>query len=208
MAIISRGLYRPAQCGGCKAAARAVPHYGLSGVVCGTDATYIARSVGIHDRGRKRHFAALGLEVVSRPAGGEFHRGLALRHPVVQVRHFVGRRLSRRAPCRRKDGRLLCHGTVLRRLHYESASAGSEERAIVDAFRFNSQDLEDLAPEHGALHGFLSLISIYGRAPNLWKSAKWVRGITLLAQDRPGFWEGLGYHNYGDPWREQRFQDD
>ena len=41
-----------------------------------------------------------------------------------------------------------------------------------------------------------------------WKSAKWVRGIQLLDQDEPGFWESLGYHNYGDPWREQRFWGD
>ncbi|WP_089158099.1 sulfite oxidase-like oxidoreductase [Micromonospora sp. NBS 11-29] len=42
----------------------------------------------------------------------------------------------------------------------------------------------------------------------LWKSAKWVRGIRLLADDRPGFWETAGYHDYGDPWREQRYQGD
>jgi DMSO/TMAO reductase YedYZ molybdopterin-dependent catalytic subunit len=42
----------------------------------------------------------------------------------------------------------------------------------------------------------------------LWKSAKWVRGLDLLVQDKPGFWEQLGYHNYGDPWREQRYQGD
>lgn len=38
-----------------------------------------------------------------------------------------------------------------------------------------------------------------------WKSAKWIRGIELIAEDRPGFWENNGYHNYGDPWREQRY---
>ena len=38
-----------------------------------------------------------------------------------------------------------------------------------------------------------------------WKSAKWVRGLQLLDHDRPGFWEGLGYHMYGDPWKEQRY---
>ena len=38
-----------------------------------------------------------------------------------------------------------------------------------------------------------------------WKSAKWVRGIELVAEDKPGFWENNGYHNYGDPWREQRY---
>ena len=41
-----------------------------------------------------------------------------------------------------------------------------------------------------------------------WKSAKWVRGIQLMPQDEPGFWERAGYHNYGDPWREQRYTGD
>src|SRR6266566_114158 len=40
------------------------------------------------------------------------------------------------------------------------------------------------------------------------KSAKWVRGIELRTEDEPGFWEGYGYHNYGDPWQEQRYQGD
>jgi DMSO/TMAO reductase YedYZ molybdopterin-dependent catalytic subunit len=42
----------------------------------------------------------------------------------------------------------------------------------------------------------------------LWKSAKWVRGLTLGLEDQPGFWEQAGYHNYGDPWREQRYWGD
>jgi DMSO/TMAO reductase YedYZ molybdopterin-dependent catalytic subunit len=41
-----------------------------------------------------------------------------------------------------------------------------------------------------------------------WKSAKWVRGLTLTANDKPGFWETYGYHNHGDPWLEQRYQGD
>jgi DMSO/TMAO reductase YedYZ molybdopterin-dependent catalytic subunit len=41
----------------------------------------------------------------------------------------------------------------------------------------------------------------------LWKSAKWVRGLTLSLDDEPGFWETAGYHAYGDPWREQRYWD-
>jgi DMSO/TMAO reductase YedYZ molybdopterin-dependent catalytic subunit len=41
-----------------------------------------------------------------------------------------------------------------------------------------------------------------------WKSAKWVRGLQLALGDQPGFWEQLGYHNRGDPWREQRYQGD
>lgn len=39
----------------------------------------------------------------------------------------------------------------------------------------------------------------------LWKSAKWIAGLRLMDRDAPGFWEGLGYHNLGDPWLEQRY---
>lgn len=61
---------------------------------------------------------------------------------------------------------------------------------------------DDLAPEHGGPARLL--------VPHLyfWKSAKWVRGIDLLTEDEPGFWETAGYHDYGDPWREQRYQGD
>ena len=41
-----------------------------------------------------------------------------------------------------------------------------------------------------------------------WKSAKWLNGFTLMDGDEPGFWEGFGYHNYGDPWREERYAGD
>jgi len=39
----------------------------------------------------------------------------------------------------------------------------------------------------------------------LWKSAKWVRRLEFLAADKPGFWEVRGYHNEGDPWKEDRY---
>lgn len=38
-----------------------------------------------------------------------------------------------------------------------------------------------------------------------WKSAKWVRGLTMMPADRPGFWEERGYHLHGDPWPEERY---
>lgn len=41
-----------------------------------------------------------------------------------------------------------------------------------------------------------------------WKSAKWVRELRFMEHDREGFWESLGYHMYGDPWREQRYAGD
>lgn len=61
---------------------------------------------------------------------------------------------------------------------------------------------EPLDPEHGGPARLL--------VPHLyfWKSAKWVRGLTLTVQDEPGFWEAAGYHNHGDPWREQRYWSD
>jgi DMSO/TMAO reductase YedYZ molybdopterin-dependent catalytic subunit len=67
------------------------------------------------------------------------------------------------------------------------------------AYEYDGQPLE---PEHGGPARLL--------VPHLyfWKSAKWVRGLELLDHDEPGFWETYGYHNYGDPWREQRFQGD
>jgi len=63
-------------------------------------------------------------------------------------------------------------------------------------------DGEPLAPEHGYP---LRLV-----VPQLyfWKSVKWVRGFTLMAQDEPGFWEQNGYHMRGDPWKDQRFDTD
>ncbi|MBS2539695.1 sulfite oxidase-like oxidoreductase [Catenulispora sp. NF23] len=67
------------------------------------------------------------------------------------------------------------------------------------AYRYDGRDL---APEHGGPARLL-VPHLY-----LWKSAKWVRGLQLLVQDEPGFWETAGYHDYGDPWREQRYQGD
>lgn len=38
-----------------------------------------------------------------------------------------------------------------------------------------------------------------------WKSAKWVTGLEFMAEDKRGFWESAGYHNHGDPWKEERY---
>jgi DMSO/TMAO reductase YedYZ molybdopterin-dependent catalytic subunit len=86
-----------------------------------------------------------------------------------------------------------CHGGYTTNLPLEDVTGG---RAwIVHTF-----DDEPLPPEHGGPARLL--------VPHLyfWKSAKWIEGIRLLDHDRPGFWETAGYHQYGDPWREQRYQ--
>jgi DMSO/TMAO reductase YedYZ molybdopterin-dependent catalytic subunit len=38
-----------------------------------------------------------------------------------------------------------------------------------------------------------------------WKSAKWVKRLEFVAEDRKGFWEVRGYHNEADPWKEERY---
>ena len=57
-----------------------------------------------------------------------------------------------------------------------------------------SHDGQPIPPEHG---GPVRLI-----VPQLyaWKSAKWVKGVSFLAEDRAGFWEEGGYHMRGVPW--------
>ena len=61
---------------------------------------------------------------------------------------------------------------------------------------------EPLPREHGGPARLL--------VPHLyfWKSAKWVAGLRVMDHDEPGFWEANGYHNRGDPWREERYWTD
>ena len=68
-----------------------------------------------------------------------------------------------------------------------------------DALLAHSWEGEPLTGEHG---GPMRLV-----VPHLyfWKSAKWLRRIEFATSDQPGFWEVRGYHNHGDPWREQRY---
>ena len=70
------------------------------------------------------------------------------------------------------------------------------------AFVAFEYDGRGLVPEHG---GPARLV-VPGRY--FWKSAKWLRGLRLQAQDEPGFWESLGYHNRGDQWLEERYSGD
>jgi DMSO/TMAO reductase YedYZ molybdopterin-dependent catalytic subunit len=67
------------------------------------------------------------------------------------------------------------------------------------AYEFEDEPLD---PEHGGPARLLVPRHYF------WKSAKWVRGIELRPDDKPGFWEQYGYHNYGDPWKEQRYTGD
>lgn len=74
-----------------------------------------------------------------------------------------------------------------------------EEFAVDDALLADHHDGEPLPADHG---GPVRLI-----IPQLyaWKSAKWLKALEFAAEDSPGLWERMGYHNHGDPWREERF---
>jgi DMSO/TMAO reductase YedYZ molybdopterin-dependent catalytic subunit len=88
-----------------------------------------------------------------------------------------------------------CDGGYTTNLPLEDVTDG---KAWV-AYEYDGAPLE---PEHGGPARLL--------VPHLyfWKSAKWIRGLTVSDVDEPGFWEVNGYHNYGDPWREQRYWGD
>lgn len=85
------------------------------------------------------------------------------------------------------------------------ASAGFTTNLALDDFFQEDvlfavkHDEKALSPEHG--------FPVRLVVPRLyfWKSAKWVTGIEFTAEDRPGFWETRGYHNRGDPWKEERY---
>jgi DMSO/TMAO reductase YedYZ molybdopterin-dependent catalytic subunit len=90
---------------------------------------------------------------------------------------------------------VFCDGGYTTNLPLEDVTGG---KAWI-AYEYEGQPLE---PQHGGPARLL--------VPHLyfWKSAKWVRGIELRNYDEPGFWERYGYHNYGDPWKEQRYAGD
>ena len=88
-----------------------------------------------------------------------------------------------------------CDGGYTTNLPLEDLTGG---KAWI-AYAFDGQPLES---QHGGPARLL--------VPHLyfWKSAKWVRGLRLMKDDEPGFWETYGYHMYGDPWQEQRYSGD
>jgi DMSO/TMAO reductase YedYZ molybdopterin-dependent catalytic subunit len=88
-----------------------------------------------------------------------------------------------------------CDGGYTTNLALEDVTAGK-------AWVVHDFDGSPLEAEHGGPARLL--------VPELyfWKSAKWVRGLTFTPQDEPGFWEAAGYHNHGDPWKEQRYSGD
>jgi DMSO/TMAO reductase YedYZ molybdopterin-dependent catalytic subunit len=74
-----------------------------------------------------------------------------------------------------------------------------EDFAHPDAMVVHSWEGKPLDLDHG---GPVRLV-----VPHLyfWKSPKWLRRIEFATRDHLGFWELRGYHNHGDPWKEERY---
>ncbi len=70
---------------------------------------------------------------------------------------------------------------------------------VLLAYRY---DGKELTPEHGYP------LRLFVPKKYFWKSAKWLRGLEFMAQDKLGFWERYGYNNHADPWLEERYSDD
>src|SRR5262245_34356296 len=176
--------------------ARPVRDRGLPGPERRADTTYAARQVDPDLAGRwvaRRH---VDLGGVPGAAADRAHGRHPLRDQVEQARDRLGGGHHRR-PVRGGGPRLMAHcdGGYTTNLPLEDLLGG---KGLV-ATRF---DGEPLAPEHGGPARLL--------VPHLyfWKSAKWVRRLRFMEHDEPGFWESLGYHIYGDPRREQRYDGD
>jgi DMSO/TMAO reductase YedYZ molybdopterin-dependent catalytic subunit len=71
------------------------------------------------------------------------------------------------------------------------------EDDVLLAWKYDGKYLE---PEHG--------FPVRTLVPRryFWKSAKWLTRLEFSVTDKPGFWEQAGYHNEGDPWKEERYQ--
>lgn len=68
-----------------------------------------------------------------------------------------------------------------------------------DVLLAHSWEGKPLTTEHGAP------VRVLIPGWYLWKSAKWIKKIEFVAEDARGFWEVRGYHNEGDPWKEERY---
>ncbi len=70
---------------------------------------------------------------------------------------------------------------------------------VMLAYRFEGRELD---PEHGYP------LRLFVPKKYFWKSAKWLRGLEFMSEDKLGFWERYGYNNHADPWLEERYSDD
>jgi DMSO/TMAO reductase YedYZ molybdopterin-dependent catalytic subunit len=104
------------------------------------------------------------------------------------------RDLAERAGVREKAAHVIFEAA-----HGYTANVPIEEALAEDVLVAHGFGGDPLLQPHGAPARSL--------VPRLyfWKSAKWLTGIRFVREDEPGFWEVRGYHNHGDPWKEERY---
>lgn len=92
------------------------------------------------------------------------------------------------------------HYVVIHGAHGFTTNLSLADLLADDVLLATHHNGEPLSAEHG---GPVRLV-----VPRLyaWKSCKWIEGIEFVAHDRPGFWESRGYHDRGDPWKEERYR--
>ena len=151
-------------------------------------------------RRRGRRVAHVDLGRAARAARRDVHDRHPLRDEVDQARHHVDRRLARHAARRRRDRGRVPDRLVRRRLHDEPHARG--RHATARRGSPTSSRASRSTPSTAARRGCWSRTCTCGRARS--GSA----GSRFTPQDEPGFWEAAGYHNHGDPWREQRYWND
>ena len=148
---------------------------------------------------------------------------VALPHRRVPPTRAIAQRAARRIEVAKAAH---CLGARVIRILFESGEALHLDGILAELARcdfvidqlYSDYPLPGLATE-AAWFGKPTVVGGYAQyairparllVPHLyfWKSAKWIRRLELLDEDEPGFWEGYGYHNYGDPWKEQRYSGD
>ncbi len=67
-----------------------------------------------------------------------------------------------------------------------------------DVLVAHTYDGAPLEPDHGAPLRLLVPKRYF------WKSAKFLRRLEVMTENRQGFWELNGYHDHGDPFTEER----
>ena len=159
----------------------------------------VPRRLGLHHHRRDRRAADVDLGgAPGAPPRGD-HARHPLRHQVVEARHGLGGRVGGRPARRRRDRRRVRAGPLLRRLHHQPAARGPHRRQGLGRLRLRRRAARAGARRPGAPAG----------PPPLLLEERQVGARPRPAPtDAPGFWERYGYHNYGDPWLEQRYAGD
>ena len=156
-------------------------------------------AVGLLDRRRNRRAAPLDVGGVPRAAERGDHPRHPLRHQVVEARHRLAGRLGRHAPRRRRHVRryVVAAATAATRPTCRSRTSPAARRGSC-----SSTTASRCSPSTAGRRGCSSRTSTSGRARS------GCAGCACRRFDEPGFWETNGYHNHGDPWREQRYWGD